>query len=157
MPQGNSTASSIHDRLGDDKPTSIKLSDGDVFIGTFDHIERGESAYGPCYIAVFSNPDTSGMLEPPTIPDGGSVSVWMFHAALLSQMKRLRPTKGERLGIKRHGKTTSGGDRTYVDYTVVSERTEAGEVGWDEIVTDEELTERFNTRHAGQFNDPPDF
>jgi hypothetical protein len=137
----------LHDRLDTLPPTSVKLADGDVFVGTFDHLERGETSYGPCLVAVFDAPDVSGMLEPPEIPDGGRASLWLFHEALLSRMKRLRPAKGDRLGVKRIGKATSGNDRSFVNYSVASERDDAGEVTWDQVAP--------VTVDSGQFNDEP--
>jgi len=125
--------SSLQDRLDEDPPVSIKLNDGDVFVGTYDHLERGESVYGPCLIAVFTDPDTSKMLEPTEIPKDRQASLWLFHEALLSRFKRLRPQKGDRLGVKRIGKATSGNDRQFVDYSVASERDNAGEVTWDQV------------------------
>lgn len=138
--------STLHDRLDEDPPVSIKLNDGDVFGGDWDHLERGESAYGPCLIAVFTDPDTSKMLEPVEIPKGGRASVWLFHEALLSRLKRLRPQKGDRIYIKRIGKATSGNDRQFVNYSVVSEREDAGEVTWDQVAP-------IATAKTGEFDD----
>jgi hypothetical protein len=145
-PPGGGTA--LHDRLDEDPPVSVKLADGDVFVGTFDHLERGESAYGGCLIAVFTSPDVSGLLEPPEIPDGGRASVWLFHEALLSRLKRLRPAKGDRLGIKRLGKATSGNDRQFVNYAVASERDDAGEVTWEQVAP-------VAAAAGGEFSDEP--
>jgi hypothetical protein len=149
MSDGNTVApgaAKLRERLEEDPPTSIILKDGDVFVGTFNHIERGESAYGPCLVAVFTDPDVSAMLEPPEIPEGGRASLWLLHNALLKRMKRLRPAKGDWLGVKRLGKATSGNSRDFINYSVASENEQAGEVTWDQI--DPLAAER-----TGQFDD----
>jgi hypothetical protein len=149
--------SSFAERLNETPPTTVKLADGDVFVGRWDHLERGESAYGPCFIAVFTEPDVSGLLAELEIPEGGKAAVWLFHEALLKRLQRLRPTKGERLAIKRLGKRLGGNDRNYVDYSVVSERQQAGEIGWDEV---EPPTGVFAERAAAavdNFDDNPPF
>ena len=137
----------LHDRLDEDPPILVKLADGDMFEGDWSHLERGETSYGPCLVAVFDSPDVSGMLEPPEIPDGGRASVWLFHEALLSRLKRLRPAKGDRIGIKRIGKATSGNDRQFVNYSVASERDDAGEVTWEQVAP--------VGAASGEFNDDP--
>jgi hypothetical protein len=140
----------LQDRLEEATPTAIKLKDNDVFVGVFDHLERGETDYGTSYIAVFANPDVSGMLEPPEIPSGGQASIWLFHEALLSQLKRLRPTKGERLGIKRLGQRMGASDRSYIAYSVVSENSQAGQFTWDEV-------DPATSESTGAFDDPAPF
>jgi hypothetical protein len=145
----------LQDRLEEATPTAIRFKDGDVFAGIFDHLEHGETENGPCLIALFTSPDATGMLEPPEIPNGGQASVWLFHAALLGRLKRLRPAKGERIAIKRIGERTGGSGRGYIAYSVVSEREQAGEVTWDEVdPVDPVQPEDWKT---GAFNDPAPF
>lgn len=142
----------LQDRLEEATPTAVKLKDGDVFVGVFDHLEPGETDYGKTFIAVFTDPNVGGMLEPPEIPTGGRASIWLFHEALLSRLKKLRPAKGERLAIKRLGKKQGGNGRTYNAYAVVSENQQGGEITWDEV--DPVQPEDWST---GAFNDPPNF
>jgi hypothetical protein len=127
-------------------PISIRLQDGDVFVGRFDHLEQGETEYGPAHVAVFTEPDCSTMASPPEIPEDGRASLWLLHDALLSQMRKVRPAKGERVAVKRLGAKQSGAGRDYTDYVVVTDRSELA-VGWDE---DSPAT-------TGQFADEPKF
>jgi hypothetical protein len=145
-----SDQTSLQDRLDEATPTAIKLKDGDVFTGVFNHLERGETDYGTCWIAVFTDPDVGGMLEPPEIPEGGTASLWLFHEALLSQFKKLRPEKGERIAVKRLGKRRGGNDRDYVNYSVVSENQQAGAFTWDEV-------DPTTSESTGSFEDNPPF
>jgi hypothetical protein len=149
------TESTLQNRLEEATPTAVKLKDGDRFAGAWDHLERGETDYGASLIAVFTDPDVSGMLEPPEIPEGGQASIWLFHEALLSRLKRLRPAKGERIGIKRVGKKIGGNDRGYIDYVVLSEREQAGELTWDEVDPVDPVQPE--ARATGAFDDPAPF
>lgn len=136
-----------------EKPLALKLADNDVVEGTFDHLERGETEYGPCYVLVLGDPKLDGMLEPPKLEDGRPVSVWLFHAQLLGELRRLRPAKGDRIRIKRYGQRQSGRDarRTLTEYGVWNlTRPESAHVSWDEIAPTTEP-------RTGDFNDPPPF
>jgi hypothetical protein len=143
---------SIEDRLNEPTPVAIKLKPGDVFAGDFDHLEKGETEYGTCWVAVFANPAVDAMLEPPEISEDGVASLWLFHEALLSRFKRLRPAKGDHIAVKHLGKKMGGNGREYNAYSVISDREQAGEFTWDEV---DPLQPE--DRQTGPFNDPPPF
>jgi len=66
--------------------------------------------------------------------DGPPHSVWLLHDALKSQMTRLRPQPGDRIGIRYNGKETGKSGRSYHSYTVVTDR-QAAAFTWDETGT----------------------
>ena len=63
--------------------------------------------------------------------DGQMRSIWVFHDALLSQMRRLRPQPGDRIAVRYNGKRVSGTNRAYHDYDVATDREAAG-FDWDD-------------------------
>ena len=106
-------------RLAEPRAESYKFTtEGDTLKGTVRRLELGDTAYGPCRIVVVDTPD-------------GPRSVWLIHDALLSQMRKLRPEPGDRIGIRYNGRQQSGAGRSYHSYTVVTDRDAAG-FSWDE-------------------------
>lgn len=108
-------------KLEQPRPESHKFTKmGEVLAGTVLRLEVGTTR--------------DGDQVPIVVLDTGEQvprSVWVFHDALDSQLRRLRPQAGDRLMIRYNGKETSGTGRRYHSYTVVSDSEEPG-FTWDE-------------------------
>lgn len=130
----------LRDRLAQDPPVPVKLADGDLVIGDFLGYDRKTSfEFGDFFVAVFENPDVSGVQFPPELEKDATVNVALYHEALRNQFKRLRPAKGDRLAIKRIGKVKStNSGRIFTNYSVASANeaattvTEAEALGLDD-------------------------
>jgi len=109
---------------------------GDTVKGTVVRLEQATTEYGPARIVVL---DTGTELR----------SVWLIHDALTSQMKKLRPKRGDRVAIRYNGKETSAAGRSYHSYTVVSDREPDG-FSWD----DEPDAQPGRQAAAGEADDP---
>jgi hypothetical protein len=94
--------------------------EGDVLAGTVRRVEMATDSAGARHPVV--------VLE---AADGQLRSLWVFHDALLSQMRRLRPRPGDRIAVRYNGKRVSGTSRAYHDYDVVTDR-EAPGFDWDD-------------------------
>jgi len=106
-------------RLELDRPANLRLKEGERFIGTYCRLDRGYTAYGESWIAVFA--DDNGELH----------GLWLFHAALISQLKKIRPKPGDRIGIKYLGKRTGQSGNAYADYAVASSAEQ--EFDWSDV------------------------
>jgi hypothetical protein len=87
-------------------PESWRPQPGDILVGTIEKYDRASTSYGTYNIAVLR--DEQGALH----------SVWLMHAVLLDEFRKLRPRPGERLGIKR----LEDAERGYRRYAVRVDR-----------------------------------
>lgn len=111
----------LRKKLEQPRPESHKFArKGEVLAGTVLRLEVGTTRDGDQVPIV-------------VLDTGGEVprSVWVFHDALDSQLRRLRPQAGDRIMIRYNGKETSGTGRLYHSYTVVTDSEEPG-FTWDE-------------------------
>jgi hypothetical protein len=99
------------EQVEQDPPMAWIASDDDpILVGTFVRLERGNTAYGSCFIAVLKT------------EDGTERSVWLIHAVLRNELTRFRPQPGELVAIKYLGKKTNSSGHPYVAYKVAVER-----------------------------------
>lgn len=108
-------------------------ADGATFLGRFTgNMSMAETSYGPKPVAQFVEENT-----------GEEISVWMFNAALLDQLSKVAPEKGELVKIDYHGKKvskTSG--RKYASYKVTAPERPVQELSWASLgVPEEEETD----------------
>jgi hypothetical protein len=106
-------------RLDEPRAESFKFDKpGTEIAGTVARLDVGETEYGETKIVV---------IDP---GDGNLRSVWLFHDALLSQMKKLKPRPGDVIAVRYLGKQKSGNGRSYHAYTVTSDKERPG-FDWD--------------------------
>ena len=88
----------LRKKLEQPRPESHKFTKrGEILAGTVLRLETGTTRDGDRVPIV-------------VLDTGGEVprSVWVFHDALDSQLRKLRPQAGDRLMIRYNGKETSG-------------------------------------------------
>ena len=113
-------------------PESWRPKPGDKIVGRLVRYTQGESPYGPRHIAVVEAMNAGG--EPYL------VGIWLSHAVLVDQFKRLKPKPGERIGVKRLADVPGRGDkRGYAMFKVVVDRPDAGAPDWDKVVVEGEV------------------
>jgi hypothetical protein len=117
--------------LDKDPPTSVKFNDGDTFVGVYQRLEKGETAYGLCWIAVF-------------VDDNGEERSVCLHGVLTDQLKKEQPKRVDRIAIRRLGKRKVESN-DYVDWRVVSERQMGAGFDWGDVEGDD------------SFDSPPPF
>lgn len=116
----------LHDRAEEPLPESWQPQQpGEELVGKFVRLDRGATAYGPCWIVIVESIKTPGLLR----------SVWLFHTALKNQFDKARPQAGELILIRYEGKRTpKGGGQQYHDWKVIAEgRGREGGFSWDEF------------------------
>ena len=103
-------------------PESWKPRPGDKIVGEVIRYDNAEGAYGPCWVAV---------LKVPANQDHGEylAGVWLSHKVLFEKFRRLRPQRGEKIGIKRLPDAEKG----YARYAVVVDRAGDDDPPWDEL------------------------
>jgi hypothetical protein len=130
----------LTDRLDQALPTTIRLAEGEHFVGTYVRLDKGETAgYGPAWIAVLAD------------DNGEEHGLWLLHTALLNKMKRLAPKPGERLAVKYLGQRDSGSGRRYHDWRVLSGAEQRTAFDWGDVEGDSADSA------SDQFNDPAPF
>jgi hypothetical protein len=87
-------------------------SPGEELAGTVVRIEAGDLGEGEVPIVVIDTGD-------------GLRSIWLFHDALLSQMRKLQPQAGDVIAVRYNGKQKSASGRSYHSYTVATDRPRA--------------------------------
>ena len=126
--------STLEERLDQEFPESwVPDKPGETISGTFLRLERGRTDYGPAQIAVIRT------------ADGSERGVWLLHAVLKAEMKRLRPEPGERVAIRYEGRKKSAAGSTYAHYKVAADRDETPP-DWGEL--DDEFDPRGEPAHA---------
>ena len=117
----NATTDPLRERLDQHEGDSVPYWDpevGDVVIGTIVAIEVRTAPH-------------SGRTPVLTIQDeisGGLIDVWALHTVLRSELKKLRPKKGDRIGIKR----LPDADKGYRRFVVKTDG-EPATVDWDSV------------------------
>ncbi|HKF00300.1 MAG TPA: hypothetical protein VKG45_15390, partial [Actinomycetes bacterium] len=62
---------------------------------------------------------------------GEQHSLWLLHTALRASFRRLKPQRGDRIGVKRLGeRAPRNGGKPYVDWRVVL--ADGGPLNWDD-------------------------
>lgn len=112
-------------------PESWRPRPGDRIIGKLIRYDRGESNYGPRWIAVL-HVDPSN-----EYPHGYLCGVWLSHAVLVAKFKELRPKPGERVGVRRLEDSAKG----YAMYRVVVEGRGPAIPEWDGLGDNGEVDE----------------
>lgn len=104
-------------------------ADGPTFLGRFTGvIEAGETAYGSKPVARFTVEDT-----------GEEVSIWLFQQALLDQLSKLEPEKGELVRIDYHGKKKSKtSTRSYQSFKASAPERPVQALSWASLAVQEE-------------------
>lgn len=151
-PQGGDDE--LRKQFDDDRRiVALKLTRGDLVIGDFERYEQrtpNDPDFKPFYVAILSNVDVSGMVDPPDMEADDLGSIALFHAALRSQFKQTRPQKGERLAIKHFGKVVSDrSGREFVNERLAIAGRSASEVTEADVFG--------STSRSGDFDDEPDF
>lgn len=101
-------------------------ADGATFLGRFTGvIEVGPSAYGDKPVARFTVEET-----------GEEVSIWLFQQALLDQLTKVAPEKGELVKIDYLGKKKSKTSKySYQSFRVSAPDRPAVELSWASLGT----------------------
>lgn len=73
-----------------DYPDAWRPEIGEILVGELVRYSRGHTTYGEAVIAIVSHEGT-----------GELAAVWLLHHVLLDEFRKLRPSPGERIGIKR--------------------------------------------------------
>jgi hypothetical protein len=158
MPQVTASPQGGDDELrkqfdDDRRVVALKLTRGDLVLGDFERYEQrtpNDPDFKPFYVAVLSNIDVSGMVDPPEMEADDLGAIALFHAALWSKFKQTRPRKGERLAIKHLGKAVSDrSGREFVNYRLAIAGRDASEATETDVFG--------NTSKSGDFDDEPDF
>lgn len=104
-------------------------ADGATFLGRFTGvIEAGETSYGTKPVARFVDEVS-----------GEEVSIWLFQQALLDQLSKLAPEKGELVKIDYHGKKTSKtSGRKYQSFKASAPERPVQELSWAALGAPEE-------------------
>ncbi len=89
---------------------------GNLLMGELAEYRRGESSYGPVWVAHVRNEKA-----------GGLVAVWLTHTELLNEFRRLRPEPRERIALRRLDDGGQEGQR-YHRYALMVECKEDGGV-----------------------------
>lgn len=107
-------------------------ADGATFLGRFTGvIEAGETSYGTKPVARFVEEAT-----------GEEVSIWLFQQALLDQLSKIAPEKGELVKIDYHGKKTSKtSGRKYQSFKASAPERPVQELSWAALGAVEEEAE----------------
>lgn len=89
-------------------------------------VKRLETAntrqYGPKHVVIIED------------ENGAEWSIWLLHAALVTQMTRVRPAAGEPIAVRYLGKRLSQATgNEYDDYKVASLRADGAQLDWDAI------------------------
>jgi hypothetical protein len=106
-------------------------ADGATFLGRFTGvIETGQSAYGDKPVARFVAEET-----------GEEISIWLFQQALLDQLAKLKPEKGELVKIDYLGKKKSKTSKySYQSFKASAPERPVVALTWDNLgVPEEEL------------------
>lgn len=96
-------------------------ADGPTFLGRFTGvIEAGETAYGSKPVVRFVEEES-----------GEEISVWLFNQALVDQLTKVAPEKGELVRIDYHGKKTSKtSGRKYQSFKVSAPERPVAALSW---------------------------
>jgi hypothetical protein len=106
------------DQVEQDPPKAwIPTDEEPLLVGTFVRLDRGTTAYGPTFIAVLRSEDDV------------EHAVWLIHAVLRNELKRLRPQPGELVAIRYLGKRRSANGHPYASYRVAVDR-ESSPIDW---------------------------
>lgn len=117
-------------RFASDDPN--RPADGATFLGRFTGvIEVGQSAYGEKPVARFIEEST-----------GEERSIWLFQQALLDQLSKIAPEKGELVEINYLGKQKSKTSKySYQRFKVTAPERPAVALTWAALGTPEEEVE----------------
>lgn len=107
-------------KLDEPRPEACKFTtEGQTLRAVWVRLTTADAGRGGCPIAIVKD------------ENGTTRALWLWHDALASQLRRLRPQPGDKLVIRYNGRQTSGTGRSYHAYTVVSDRDPA--VSWDDL------------------------
>lgn len=101
---------------GPDRPPSWEHEPGDVLIGTIVRYEQAETKRGLSPIMVVRD------------DEGAVFAVWLTPTVLMSELRKLRPKPGERIGLKR----LEDHEKGYQMWRVVLDRPEGAYSPWGE-------------------------
>jgi len=92
----------------------------EALAGKLVKVDKGNTAFGPCKIAVLET------------EDGTKRSVWLLHTTLVSQFEQANPSIGDIVAIVYLGqvKSKTEGHSDYHSYRVVSDGNEGGPIDW---------------------------
>jgi hypothetical protein len=107
-------------------------ADGASFRGRFTGvIEAGETSYGSKPVARFIEEDS-----------GEEISIWLFNQALLDQLSKLAPEKGELVVIDYHGKKKSKtSSHSYQSFKATAPERPVQALSWGSLAVTEEEDE----------------
>ena len=126
-------------KLDEDYPTSIRMAEGNTIVADFVRIDKANNTeYGDTFVMVVDG--VSGDYEDISTNQAGKIEagkkygLWLFHTALISQLKQAKPKPGERIAVKYRGKR-QGEKFAYHDYRVVVDR--ETDFTWDDLSSDD--------------------
>lgn len=119
--------SSLADQLDKEYAPAWRPEPGDKVIGEIIALSEREGDYGPYPIVTIRD------------DNGGEHALHCFHGVLASEIAKLRPRVGERIGVKYVGQQPrASGDGKYHSYRVVRDEAQAPAMNWSAYADDDD-------------------